>query len=228
MRASRSARPPSGSISSPAAIAGPSSVAGLAIAFTVKSRWLRSSSMVSPWSGAKSRTWSSRLSITLHAPNAPESRNTGPPSSFATARATRSGSAVTAMSTSCTGRPSSSSRTAPPTIQASVTACAPGHPSPHVLAPHPREEAGGDLVVDGPEPARHLLGQDALLPLAADQHHRIPHLHVRVRPQRHRHVVHADGADERMAASADQYVAVVRQPAPPAVAVADRHGGDPV
>ena len=46
-------------------------------------------------------------------------------------------------------------------------------------------------------------------------------------PSVDRHVVHAHRADQRVAAAADQHVAVVGEPAPPAVAVADRHGRDP-
>ena len=68
-------------------------------------------------------------SITRQAPNASDSRNTGPRTSAASARAARAGSPATATSTSRTGRPSSSSRSAPPTIQASVTACAGGAPA---------------------------------------------------------------------------------------------------
>ena len=52
-------------------------------------------------------------------------------------------------------------------------------------------------------------------------------LDVGVGAELHRHVVHAHRADQRVAAAADQHVAVVREAAPPAVAVADRHRRDP-
>ena len=45
---------PPAAASAPAASAAPPSAIGRAIAFTLKSRFARSSSMVSPWSGAKS------------------------------------------------------------------------------------------------------------------------------------------------------------------------------
>ena len=57
VRASRSARPPSGSIRSPCGVTAPpssSGATGRAIALIVKSRRRRSASIESPWSGAKS------------------------------------------------------------------------------------------------------------------------------------------------------------------------------
>ena len=60
----------------------------------VKSRLARSSSIVSPWSRAKSYTRPPRLSTTRQAPKASESWNTGPRSSAASSRAASSGSAL--------------------------------------------------------------------------------------------------------------------------------------
>ena len=126
-RPSRSARPPSGSIRSP-----PSK--GRASAFTVKSRRRRSSSIVSPCSGEKSQTRPPLRSITRQAPNASESRNTGPRTSFAQrpggpGRVAGDGDVVVAH------RPAEQlvAQVAPPTIQAPVSA--------HVLAAHPRRRA---------------------------------------------------------------------------------------
>ena len=135
-------------------------------------------------------------------------------------RAAASGSPSTAMSMSVTSRPRSSSRSAPPTIQdAAHRTC-----SRRTRGRRPR----GDLVVDraraaAPPPRR----GSARRPGAPISTTSSPTSTSVSGAERHRHVVHADRAHERMAPAADQDVAVVRERAPPAVAVADRHGGDP-
>ena len=62
-----------------------------AIAFALKSRFARSSSIEPPWSGDTSPT-NPASAITRHAPNSSDSGNAGPPAAAATARATLSGS----------------------------------------------------------------------------------------------------------------------------------------
>ena len=64
-------------------------------------------------------------------------------------------------------------------------------------------------------------------PWRADQDRLVTHLDVGVAAQRHGHVVHAHGADQRVARAPDQHVAVVGQRAPPAVPVADRQRSRP-
>ena len=107
-RAGRAARrPPSGS----------------AIALIVKSRAARSAAM-SPSRRRTRSTFQPPRPTTRHAPNAPESSNAVPPAALATAPAAARGSPATATSKSLVARPSSRSRTAPPTSQAGSPASA--------------------------------------------------------------------------------------------------------
>ena len=169
--ASRSARPPSGSISSPPA------TRARAIALTVKSR-LREVLLDRRRPGAARSRRRGRLRRSDHPPGAerlrqPEHRPADLAGQLARGRA-RGRPPRRCRCRSPRG-PSSSSRSAPPTIQRpSVTGtCS--------RASHARQQAGRDLVVDRAEPPRHLLGEDPLLALRADQDHLVAHRHVRVR-----------------------------------------------
>src|SRR4051812_3942213 len=90
---------------------------GTAIALIAKSRVPRSASIEPPCSGTKSTVRPS-WNATRQPPCWTESGNTAPPLCRAYSRPACSGSPH-AMSRSSTGRPSSSSRTAPPTTHAS-------------------------------------------------------------------------------------------------------------
>ena len=92
---------------------------------------------------------------------------------------------------------------------------------------HPRRDPAGDLVVDRAEPRRDLLGEDRVLALGADQHGLVAGLDLGLRAEVDGHVVHRDGADERVAATADQHLGVVGEAAAHAVAVAERQHPDP-
>ena len=144
-----------------------------------------------------------RRSSARQAPKRSDSGNTGPPRRRATARAALLGVARHRHVHVGHGRPSSSSRRVPPTTQAGTSARAAHQRVAHrdVQPVHPRGEPAGDLVVDRAEPARHLLGEDPLLSLRADQDHRIADLHLWVGPHVHRDVVHAHRADQRVAAA---------------------------
>ena len=67
----------------------------------------------------------------------------------------------------------------------------------------------GDLVVDRLQPPCQLLGRDPLVALRADQHRRRPRPHLGLGAEVDRDVVHRDRADQRVAAAADQHLAVV-------------------
>src|SRR4051794_1187141 len=88
------------------------------------------------------------------------------------------------------------------------------------LPSHSGAQPARDLVVDRPEPLGHLLTEDASLPLPPDQHRPLSRFDVGVRAEVDREVVHADRADHRAPLALHQHLAVVRQPAPPAVSVA--------
>src|ERR671930_1483778 len=112
-------------------------------------------------------------------------------------RAATSGSAV-ATSTSTRGRPSSSSRTAPPTTYASTPATAVRMRSSiddrSLGAQRGGSNSADDLVVDRSQPARVLLSEDAV----ADERHRSPCLLV---PELHRECVHRDRSDNGTASA---------------------------
>src|SRR5262245_40443632 len=127
------------------------------------------------------------------------------------------------MSTS--GRPSSSSRTAPPTIHASSSpktawkrASSNAH---HPLRPRPtRVETGGDLVSDGPGDPRVLLDPHTV----AYERHRRPDRQLA--RQRYRERVHRDRPDHRPPLASHEHLGP-RQIPPKAVCVADGHDADP-
>src|ERR1700728_3567221 len=93
-----------------------------------------------------------------------------------------------------------------------------------VDARYSRGQPTGYLVVDRSDPARNLLGEDALLPAHPDQHRLAPGQRIRIRilAEIDGEVVHAHGAHDRTAFARDEYLGVVRQRPAPAVAVADR------
>ena len=95
-----------------------------------------------------------------------------------------------------------------------------------VLPRHARRDAARDLVVDRPEPRGELLGEDPLAAAGADQH-RLGAALDRLVAEVDGDVVHRDGAHQRHAAAVDEHVGVVGEPAPDAVAVADRDGAEP-
>ena len=111
-RAARSSRPPSGSTSSP-----PSS--GRASASTVKSRRAQVGLQVrAPRQARRPRRRARPVEARARqVPKSSEEANTAPPSRSARARENGSAAPSTTMSTSRTGRPSSSSRRQPPTSQ---------------------------------------------------------------------------------------------------------------
>ena len=130
-RASRSARPPNGSRSSP-----PSR--GSAMALTVKSRRARSCSMDSPSSGIRSTCQVPARSVTRQAPKASESGNAAPPFALARRRASGSTSPWATRSTSSVERPRNRSRTAPPTTQTGSPASAARAAASARFTPAPR------------------------------------------------------------------------------------------
>src|SRR5581483_10763037 len=213
-RRSRSAAPSKGSTSEPPA-------SGSAIALIVKSRVARSSSRV-PRSGVKSTVRPSP-SATRHAPCRSESGKGAPPEALAYANAAARGSQH-AMSRSTTGRPSSRSRTAPPTIQASSPArssrASSSTDDPPDRALGPADDAAGELVVDRPGRARVLLEQQAV----ADERHRRSDRQLAVELDGER--VHRDRADDAPALTGDEHLGP-REVAAEAVAVADRDEPDP-
>src|SRR5207344_1282166 len=85
----------------------------------------------------------------------------------------------------------------------------------------------GDLVVDRAQAGGDLLGADRLAALLADQDRLVAGLDVRLGAEVDGDVVHRDGADQRVAPTADQDLGVVGEPAPHAVAVAERQHPDP-
>src|SRR3954462_3914349 len=91
---------------------------------------------------------------------------------------------------------------------------------------HAGADPAGDLVVDRAECARPVLGEDALAAAGADQHGLGPALDGLV-AEVDGDVVHRDPARERDAAGAPRRLAVSGEPAPDAVAVADRDRADP-
>ena len=220
---------------------------GSAIALTVKSRCARSSSMPSPCSGVMSISQPSPT--TRHAPNCSDSGNAGTPAAFAIARAAsaacagdrevevgerrrrraarrgsrrRRSSAVLARERARARRARGCWR---PRRSSSV-AC--GVHAELQCAAHARRQAARDLVVDRADALRELLDRDALAcPASPISTAGAPGVHVGVGSEVDRDVVHADGADERVAPPADQDLGVVRERAAPAVAVADRERADP-
>ena len=167
--ARRSSRPPCGSSSSPPA-------SGSAIALIVKSRCGEVG--VDVVVAQRDQVDVPRVVGRDHPPRPEraaelERRRRARPAR-ACARAA-SGRPATARSTSSVSRPSSLSRTAPPTSQAS----SPVERLPRDLerlahcdvAPrHARRDPARDLVVDRAERARPVLGEDALVAARADQH----------------------------------------------------------
>ena len=146
-------------------------------------------------------------------------------------RAWRFGSPGIARSTSSVSRPSSRSRTAPPTSQTPPRRPAPRCATRERFTAHTRAgragtEAARDLVVDRAERARPVLGQDPLAAAGAEQHGLGAALD-RLVAEVDGDVVHRDGARERDAAAADQHLGAAGEAAADAVAVADRDRRDP-
>src|SRR5262249_44763938 len=142
----------------------------------------------------------------------------------------------------CVTLPSSRSRTAPPTSHARRPASAARvsrsgsstgdkgrQPSIAVVyARDARGETAGDLVVDRVQPPRELLGGDPQLALRPDQYRRPPPQlrSAEIGAEIDGDAVHADGAHQRVCGPVDQRAGGVREPAPPAIAVADRQQSD--
>ena len=213
---------------------------GSAIALTVKSRSARSASSEPPRSGLTSTCQERSRAMTRQAPNASDSSNAGPRAARARARARppRGRRPRRRGRGRSVGRPSSASRTAPPTSHARAPAGARARRATRrrggrlIGAARRRgdrraaraAEPAGDLVVDRPEAPRDLLGADALAALRADQDGLVADRRGRRRADVDRDVVHADGADERARArrrssTSALFVSARRT----AVAVADRH-----
>ena len=118
-------------------------------------------------------------------------------------------------------RPSSRSRTAPPTSQAALAGERrardvqrrghAGSPSRWYARGTRARDPAGDLVVDRAEPRGELLGEDPLAALAPISTASSPARDAGVRAEVDGDVVHRDRADERHAAAADQHLGVVRQ-----------------
>src|ERR671923_135834 len=220
--AARSSRPPNGSIGSPPA-------SGSAIALTVKSRAARSSSMLRPLTGSTSTCHPRSRATTRHPPKVSESGKAAARPARPNALAAGATGPSTTTSRSKVWRPSSRSRTAPPTSHA-------GRPSSArrarrsgsrsgaiavVAALHALSQPAGDLVVDGVQALGPLLGEQPV----ADQHGLVIAPHGGLRSEVDGDVVHAHGPDQRMATPAQEHVGVVGQRPPDAVAVADRDRG---
>src|SRR5436190_18452363 len=128
------------------------------------------------------------------------------------------------MSRSTSSRPSSSSRTAPPTTQA-TTLWGTSRPSSSIddhppRAPRVDVDPADELVVDRPGDARMRLGKHAR---PEDRHRRADGLLV---VELDGEGVHRDGADRPSWLSGDAHLCA-RQVAPEAVRVAERHDPDP-
>src|SRR5947209_14543848 len=94
-------------------------------------------------------------------------------------------------------------------------------------ARNPRRDPAYDLVIDRPDAPSELLRGLSLAPVRSDQDRLVTGLRARLRSEIDGDVVHAHGADEWIALPSQEHVAVVRQRAPHAVAIADREGPDP-
>ena len=94
-------------------------------------------------------------------------------------------------------------------------------------ARHPSRDPAGHLVVDRRSRTRHLLAEDPLVALGADQHRGFARRDVGLGAEVDRDVVHRHRSDQRVATAADEHVGVVGQRPPDAVAVPDRQHPDP-
>src|SRR3954468_14810960 len=223
-RRSRSSSPSYGSTYSPLSKA-------TAIALMVKSRRPRSSSML-PRHPAISTVCSP--DTTRQAPCRSDSGNGEPPRSPASRLATVRGSSATTRSMSSTGRPSSMSRTLPPTSQAPSTgarrrmsASGSAVDDDMLHPPPPGRDVTHDLIRDRVAAGRPLLGPDPLVAVAADQHHRVAQLHVAALTDHEGQLIHADRGRHPSPPSPHQHVHPPRQQPRHAVGVPGRHQPDP-
>src|SRR6202521_1180000 len=101
-------------------------------------------------------------------------------------------------------------------------------PAPGDHTGHPGPDVAQALVGDGAEQVGPLGGGDGLVPLPAEEHHLVPHLH-RVGPDRSAvddDLVHGDHAGQGAADPPDQHLApLVEEPSGHPVAVPDGGGG---
>ena len=158
---SRSLAPPWGSTSSP-----PPS--GSAIALTVRSRAARSASSEPPCSGVMSTCQLRSRATTRQAPNWSESSNEAPPAPRP--EAARGAAHVAVDDDVEVGRRAAQQPVAQRAARRATRAPRPApraasrsqrHPVAVVLARHARRQRARDLVVDGAQPPRHLLGRQA-------------------------------------------------------------------
>src|SRR6476469_6645520 len=193
------------------------------MALIVKSRSARSSSTV-----PRARVTSTvrPCCTTRQAPCRSESGKGEPPARSASPRAAAPGSPSTITSMSATSRPTSRSRTLPPTSQApssgtaerirSSSASDDEMPDP----PAPRRDVGDDLVADRVRPGAPLLGADDLVPLPAQQHALVADGDIALLADQERQLIHADGRHHRPPTAAGQHVHPPRQQPGDAVGIA--------
>src|SRR6476661_9658458 len=170
---------------------------------------------------------------TRQAPWRSDSGNGEPPAREASPRAARPGSPSTITSMSATGRPTSRSRTLPPTSHAPSSGTTARRRSSSASddemldPPAPRRDVGDDLVADGVRPAGPLMRADGLVRLPAQQHDLVANGDVALIADQERQLIHADGRHHRPPPASGEHVHPPRQQPRDAVRVAGGHETDP-